>query len=438
MRRDRTQYFTQNTQNPLRRLGSARSTSSALNVVILGACMTFACGRKGPPLPPLLKQPSPPADMKAERHGDTVDVQFTVPAANSDGTRPANVTRVDVYALTANRALNEGDVLKHGTRIASVPVKAPLDPNQTVEPDEQEEVELQGTGLAPGARGHVEERLTPDVLKPVDVAADKQKPDKSNTQVAVAPREGPLLAPIVPLTTRVYVGVSVTTKGKNGASSHAVVAMIDAPPAPAEPSVNYDEKAITVAWPPVPVGAAGAASEGVLESRPLGVSVPTVAYNVYEVSEGTPPALTRLTGTPVKEPRHSDNRLAWGERRCYAVRAFVTVEDTSIEGRESPARCVTFTDTFAPAAPSGLQAVPSEGAISLIWDANAEKDIRGYIVLRGPVSAETLEPLNKEPIADTSFQDPAPSGVRFAYAVRAVDTAGNLSPPSARVEETAR
>jgi hypothetical protein len=376
--------------------------------------------------------------MKAERHGDTVDIQFTVPATNNDGTRPANVTRVDVYALTANRALNEGEVLKHGSKIGSIAVKAPLDPNQTVEPEEQEEVELQGTGLEPGARAHVEERLTAEVRKPIDVAPEKPTQDKRRPPVGVAPHEGPLLAPTVPLTTRVYVGVSVTSKGRNGASSHAVVAMIDAPPAPGAPSVTYDEKAISVTWPPVQVGAAGAASEGALKSRPLGISVPTVAYNVYEVSEGTPPTLTRLTGTPVDETQLSDNRLAWGERRCYAVRAFVTVDDSSIEGRESPAHCVMFSDTFAPAAPTGLQAVPSEGAISLIWDANPERDIRGYIVLRGPVSAETLEPLGNEPIADTSFQDHAPAGVRFAYAVRAVDTAGNLSPPSARVEETAR
>jgi predicted small lipoprotein YifL len=422
--------------------GTQRAPSSQ-RWIGFAVCATFAflafsaCGRKGPPLPPLLKQPSPPAEMKAERHGDTVDIQFTVPAANSDGTRPANVTRVDVYALTADRALNEAEVLKHGSRIASVPVKAPRDPNQTVEPEEEDEVELQGAGLEPGARAQVEERLTAEVLKPVDVATEKRTPNNTTAPNLVAPREKPLLAPIVPLTTRVYVGVSVTTKGKNGASAHAVVAMIDAPPAPAEPFVTYDEKAIAVTWPPIGA-AAGAASESVLESRPLGVSVPTVAYNVYEVSEGTPPALTRLTGTPVKEARLSDSRLAWGERRCYAVRAFVTVGDTSLEGRESPAHCETFIDTFAPAAPTGLQAVPSEGAISLIWDANPERDIRGYVVLRGPVSADALEPLSTEPIAETSFQDHAPTGVRFAYAVQAVDTAGNLSPPSARVEETAR
>ena len=33
----------------------------------------------------------PPADLLAERRGDTVDLQFTVPNANTDGTRPANV-----------------------------------------------------------------------------------------------------------------------------------------------------------------------------------------------------------------------------------------------------------------------------------------------------------------------------------------------------------
>jgi predicted small lipoprotein YifL len=414
----------------------ACSASSALIVVAVLA--SVACGRKGPPMPPLLKQPSAPAEMKAERHGDLVDVQFVVPAANSDGTRPANLTRIDVYGLTSTRALDEADVLKFGTRIASLPVKAPRDPNQTVEPEETDEVELQGNGLEPGARAHVEERLTVDVLKPVAVAKG-QKNEKGKPPAAVPPREGPLLAPIVTIPTRVYVGVTVTTKGRNGPAAHAVVAMIDAPPAPAEPAASYDEKTITVEWPPIPgMVAAATPSAGVLDSRPIGVSVPTVAYNVYEVSDATPPTLTRLTDTPVKEPHLSDKRLTWGERRCYAVRAFVTIEDASLEGKESPPHCVTLTDTFPPAAPKGLQAVPSEAAISLIWDANAESDVRGYIVLRGLASAEKLEPIIQEPIAETSFQDKAPSGVRFAYAVQAVDNAGNLSPPSARVEETAR
>jgi hypothetical protein len=145
-----------------------------------------------------------------------------------------------------------------------------------------------------------------------------------------------------------------------------------------------------------------------------------------------------LTPQPTAKTSFTDPRITWGDHRCYAVRAFVTIEDTSVEGVESPATCVTLTDTFAPAAPQGVQAIPSDGAISLIWEANPESDIRGYIVLRGPASADTLEPLTREPVVETSFQDRVQPGVRFAYAIQAVDTAGNVSPPSTRVEETAR
>jgi hypothetical protein len=216
--------------------------------------------------------------------------------------------------------------------------------------------------------------------------------------------------------------------------------MVDPPPTVSVPDVVYDEKAITVTWKPIG-GTAPAAAERaapVLPSRPIGPPVPTIAYNLYEVSEETPPVLTKLTTTATAEPEYTDSRIAWGQRRCYAVRAVETIEDVSAEGRESEARCVTLTDTFPPAAPTGLQAVPSDGAINLIWDANPEKDVRGYIVMRALAPSGTLEPVTPEPIRETSFKDTVKPGVRFVFAVRAVDAAGNLSPMSARVEETAR
>src|SRR5437867_4647372 len=90
---------------------------------VFAALASIGCGRKGPPLPPLLKMPAAPGEMRAERHGSTVDVEFSVPTANTDGTRPANVSRIDVYALSADRAVNEADVIKFGTKIASLNVK---------------------------------------------------------------------------------------------------------------------------------------------------------------------------------------------------------------------------------------------------------------------------------------------------------------------------
>lgn len=400
--------------------------------------LLVACGRKGPPLPPLLKLPAPPAEMKADRHGGQVDVEFNVPMTNTDGTRPANINRIDVYALTATRAVGEADVIKFGSRIARLGVKAPRDPNQVLEPDEEEDVELDGKGLDPGIRAKVEDTLTPEAHQPVDVTK-LRKGEKPKTPAAPLSTEGPLLSPVMAFATRVYVAVSVTTKGKNSSSAHAVVSMIDAPAAVEAPKVVYTEKAVTVSWTPIQPGASSdPAPDDVLPSTPIGAAVARVAYNVYEASDATPPSLNRLTPQPTAKTSFTDPRITWGDHRCYAVRAFVTIEDTSVEGIESPATCVTLTDTFAPAAPQGVQAIPSDGAISLIWEANPESDIRGYIVLRGPASADTLEPLTREPVVETSFQDRVQPGVRFAYAIQAVDTAGNVSPPSTRVEETAR
>ena len=110
----------------------------------------------------------------------------------------------------------------------------------------------------------------------------------------------------------------------------------------------------------------------------------------------------------------------------------------TIESDAPPAICETLVDTFPPAAPKGMNAIATDGAINLIWEPNAEKDLAGYIVLRGVEPAETLESITPAPIAEPSFKDTVKPGIAYVYAVRAVDKAGNPSPSSARVVETAR
>ena len=107
-------------------------------------------------------------------------------------------------------------------------------------------------------------------------------------------------------------------------------------------------------------------------------------------------------------------------------------------GDASPARCETLVDTFAPAAPKGLTAIASDGAVNLIWEPNAEKDLAGYLVLRGTAPDGTLEPITPTPIQETSYKDGVQRSVPYVYAVKAVDKAGNQSPPSSRVTEAAR
>src|SRR5581483_8137885 len=119
--------FRTTTQNPQR---THRSAWSAVSVLIVAAIAASACGKSGPPLPPLVKLPVAPGELVAERRGETVDIHFVVPAANTDGTRPANIQRVEVYAITgAPATMPDAQLLKRGVKVASVDVKAPKDPD---------------------------------------------------------------------------------------------------------------------------------------------------------------------------------------------------------------------------------------------------------------------------------------------------------------------
>jgi len=453
VRRDRTPRSTQRPPSTKSRFLSAVAAVSALIVGIL--CVN--CGKKGPPLPPLLRLPAPPAEISAERRGDDVIVQFNVPAANTDNTRPGNVSRVEVYGFTGATTLNDEELVKHGTKVGSVDVKAPRDPNQTVEPDESaaDLDPLEGTGLDQGARARVEERLTAAALRPVAVVKAGEKPRRRADTIDTG---GPLLGPVSPgVRSRTYVAVGINTHGKKGPASRRVaVPLVPPPPPPPAPTVTYDETAITVAWRQLePL------DTDLLPSHPLGVAAPTLGYHVYEVpalaasgslplavagANRTPPDAptgagvveTRLTKAPIGETQYTDSRITWGAERCYAVRAVETIGTLGVESDERAPACVTLKDTFPPAPPKGLRGVASEGAISLIWDPSSEKDLAGYLVLRAVAPGATLEPVTPAPIEAATFNDTVQPGVRYVYAVVAVDKAGNRSAPSNRFEEAAR
>jgi hypothetical protein len=339
--------------------------------------------------------------MTAARRADLVDLQFTVPNANTDNTRPANVTRVDIYAFTGPPTVSDAEILSSGTRVASVPVKAPRDPDATFDPDDptQSEADVEapeGDGLDQGAVAHVQEML------PQGEPADSP--------------------PAVPATVRTYVGVGITTGGRRGPSSQRVaVPLRPPPPPPSKAEVSYGESAVTVTWSPPSLPSTEAASP--------------FRYNVYEVAL---PGDTRLTETAIADAQYADARMTWGATRCYGVRTVESADGLVVESERSEPACVTLTDTFPPGPPTGLRAVASEGIINLIWDANVEADLDGYFLLRGPAPGDELIPITTTAMRETAFEDRVPPGTRFVYAVQAVDRSGNLSPLSGRIEETAR
>ena len=355
-----------------------RSTLTPLLFTLVVA--TTACGKKGPPLPPLLLVPVPPPELTAVRRGSQVDLTFQIPNANTDRSTPADLSHLEIYALTTSGAVTADDVIRRGERVGSLAVNKPVDPDEPAPTTPAPEPK----GRSQGDRATFSEALTTE--------------DDASAH-------------------RTYVVLGYSERGRRGEpSARIVVPLVPPPVVPEQPTIEYDEKAITVTWVPVPASEAGPYS-----------------YSVYR--PGTPlPA----TSAPLPEALFTDSAVVWDEERCYEVRSGLTLEGVRIESPASPTRCVTPHDTFAPAKPDGLVSVASEGAISLIWSANREADLAGYLVLRAIEPATELTPVSATPMTDTNFKDSVPGGARVTYAVQAVDKAGNRSEPSNTTTETAR
>ena len=91
-------------------------------------------------------------------------------------------------------------------------------------------------------------------------------------------------------------------------------------------------------------------------------------------------------------------------------------------------RCASWPGSFA---------TPQERAAALWSFAYFFMLLAGYYVLRA-VGSEPLQRITSQPITDAAFFDNVQRGLRFTYAVQAVDKAGNESRASEPVEETAR
>jgi fibronectin type 3 domain-containing protein len=221
----------------------------------------------------------------------------------------------------------------------------------------------------------------------------------------------------VPYVRRLYVVRGVTARNRPGAVSRLMsLPLVPLAPPPENVRARFDETKVTLEWEPQPAA---------------------TAYNVYRGDD----LLQPVNPAPLKSPSFEQTIDVFGQEWCYRVRSAASLDPAVIEGEASPPQCVTPLDKFPPAAPRGLAVVPTAGQISLIWDANTEKDLAGYLVLRGEGPDGALAAITPAPIKETSYRDTTVKpGTRYVYAIVAVDTAtpSNMSAQSARVEETAR
>jgi len=490
--------------NPLVRPLACLAVGLPLAAIAAGAVCAAGCGKKGPPLAPVARVPARIEPFDVRRIGGTVYVQLLVPSANQDGSTPADLARVEVWAFTGDPG-PIANFYRYGTVVAAFPVRRPPDP---------EEMEA----ALPGAKAGAPAAQPPGGSGTTPAVARRQRPprdrgpgvDQGATVTVTEPitpqtmrlvlteeqerlrRRPPLVLPAVPpppptldlMAARIYIAVGVSRGGRRGPPSPRIsIPLIDLPPVPAAPDVVVTEQAVTLRWlppagvrlpvqppashaPPAAAGQAPPAGEAPLPSKPIEPPLPGSAFQIVEVREqpaATPrpdlrlavPRTTMPAGTifegallapplnekPLDRPSYDDTRVEFGARRCYAVRTVNIFGSLRIESEPSPPSCVTIVDAFPPAAPGNLAAVSGDGAVNLIWDPNTEKDLAGYLVLRGGSADGAMTPLTPEPIKETTFRDATVRpGTRYHYLVVAVDTASppNASARTSRVEVVAR
>ncbi|MGE0862282.1 MAG: hypothetical protein AB7P34_00155 [Vicinamibacterales bacterium] len=446
------------------------SSSRRVVAALLAVAAAAACGKKGPPLAPFVRVPAVVADVTAQRIGDDVYVSFPVPTANVDGQQPADIASLEVYAITATSAPETDEQRELATLIATLPVR-PIMPEL---PPAADGVAMPDALLPPGVdrgvRAVVRETLTPDTFAAVELppaegaVAALESPDE---EVVV----GPLIAPAPSeQPRRYYFVIGASPRGRKSPASTPVPVPLDrTSSAPGAPQVMVSETGMTLTWSPSPDARSGAFAVpppvakppalpanaapvapvlAPLPAKSLGFQSEATTYHLFEVPSSVPPedpfAITvpvALTPQPLAVTEHAIAGVAFGAERCFVVRPVEKLAGATVMGPASPKTCVTPADTFPPAAPKSLAAIAGEGVISLIWEANTESDLAGYVVLRGDAPGDTLRAITPEPVTATTYRDTtARAGTRYVYVVVAVDraTPQNVSAQSNRVEETAR
>ena len=375
-------------------------SSAALSFVLVG------CGMEAAPAPPSLDLPKTISNLTANRTGNQVHLAWKTPGENTD--------HLKLKGSVQLRLCRTG--------------RAAASPCETV-----------GTISA--------------------------VPNKLATYTDVLPT-ALTSGPVRPITYRIF---GINKHGKTAGPSNAAAVLAGAaPPEVRDLSAQVIERGVVLRWQPVPN-----LSPDTSIQIDRTVVTPTVAPNPAKPKTFNPmPRSTapleqklrvRLIPPDSQHTSATDPGIAldptaqFGGQYKYSasrvVQQQIGQQTLQLNSSQTPAVPVATRDTFPPAAPSGLVAVPvsaimNNGApeVDLSWSANTESDLAQYRVYRRSVTTNQLMQRiapeggngpGVETVVAPAYRDlHVQPGQTYSYAVTAVDTSGNESRRSAEVTIT--
>lgn len=144
-------------------------------------------------------------------------------------------------------------------------------------------------------------------------------------------------------------------------------------------------------------------------------------------------------GEPQKGTSFVDRQVTNGRKYFYAVQTMTTYKDALAEGGVSKEVEVTPVDLTPPQTPTGVVAVQTGEGIKIFWDKSESAEIGEYRVYRRAADKDSYELLAKVEPPHTLYLDAtAVEGVRYYYAVTAVDQAASANESQKSREATVR
>ena len=355
--------------------------------------------RRAPPLPPLQRIPARAARARRHAHRTTTSTCGSrCPTANIDGAGPADIARVELYAITADRrpaiTTTRKTLRKLSTLVGSEVVRKPAPPLPPPKEGQPAAAAAPpGPGVDQGAIVVLREALTPEARTPVAAAASPKSAAGCRTgrcrgRAAIRAAAGRARRAAEP--------AALLLRGRGERAAAATVrrsAFVPVPLgptscAPSEPTVTVDEKSVTIKWtaPPDARGAADRRRSGaaaVQADRCRGRRRPPTTCTRCRATRPpdspTPVEVpTALTPAPVGATEFTQTNITLGSNAASSSARSTSSTGCTCVVPPRRSTCATLRDTFAPASPGRLDAVATPGAISLIWEASDAPDLAGY------------------------------------------------------------
>lgn len=366
-------------------------TVSALAAGLAGVAWLVGCGMAAAPQPPSLHLPRQVTDLKAARRGNAAELSWISPKQTTDRLKLTGPVKFRICREQGNSGC------------------------QTVAT----------TRGVPG------------------------KPANYTEQLPAALASGPLR----PATYLVY---ALNAKDRSAGPANAATILLGTAPAAIQGlTASMTERGVLLRWQPLPAPAAGTQVQlhRTLVMPPGGARKNSSTPASAELPEQTLAVATDAGG---KEPGVAlDTNVQFDRIYRYTATRLVTrrVNKENLDAASAAGNAVTITtrDTFPPAPPGRLAAVPVSAALNggtpevdLSWSPNTEPDLAQYRVYRrqigtqeNPVRERLAPEKDAEPVVAPAFRDMhVQPGQTYSYTVTAVDAAGNESAPSAAVRVT--